>query len=400
MQADVTFGIDHLLATEVAALQGLRVGLVTNDAATTAQLPQPLTPSRLALQQAGVNLTALFAPEHGLGASAADGAEIAYTVDRLTGLPVYSLYGTDFGPTSAMVSDLDLLLFDIPDIGARFYTYIWTLSHVLEACGAAQLPLWVLDRPNPLGGELAKAEGPWLDEAAISTFVGRWAMPIRHSLTAGELAHFWNAERNLGVDLKVITAPGWRRTMDWLDTTLPFVPTSPSMPSAETIFLYLATCFFEGTNVSEGRGTATPFRVVGAPWLDGGLLATTLNQLQLPGLHARPVQFVPTGSKYADENCHGIMVHLLDRRAFQPVAAGLQLVALIRAQHPDAFAWLTYPTAANTTGYGHFDRLVGTVAVRTSIDEQPEQITSAAIARWTAVPAWRELVQPFLLYPR
>ncbi|MCB0064645.1 MAG: DUF1343 domain-containing protein [Caldilineaceae bacterium] len=398
MHPTVQFGIDHLLADKLADLQGLRVGLVTNDTATTARLPHPLTPTRLALQRAGVDLTLLFAPEHGLGASAADGAEIGDTVDQLTGVPVYGLYGSGFGPSQERLAELDLLLFDIADIGARFYTYIWTLSYVLEACAAAQLPLWVLDRPNPLGGDLSKAEGPMLDEAHISTFIGRWAIPIRHSLTAGELAKFWQAERSLAVDLTVITAPGWQRKMDWFATGLPFVPTSPSMPSAETVFLYLATCFFEGTNLSEGRGTATPFRVVGAPWLDGKRLTEAFNRLQLPGIVARPTQFIPTISKHAGATCHGIMLHLTDSQALRPVAAGLQVVRLVKQQHPGEFAWLTYPTAANASGHGHFDRLVGTTAVRMALDGQTSGVTEETIDAWTAVDMWPEMVAPYLLY--
>lgn len=398
MHPAVHFGIDHLLAERVGDLQGLRVGLVTNDTATTARLPIPLTPTRLALQAAGVQLTALFAPEHGVGVSVADGAEIGDAVDELTGVPVYGLYGSGFGPSREMLADLDLLLFDIADIGARFYTYIWTLSYVLESCAAAHLPLWVLDRPNPLGGDLAKAEGPLLDEANISSFIGRWAIPIRHSLTAGELATYWRVARQLDVDLTVITAPGWQRRMDWFATGLPFVPTSPSMPSAETVFLYPATCFFEGTNLSEGRGTATPFRVVGAPWLDGKRLAERFNALQLPGIVARPVQFIPTTSKHADINCHGIMVHLTDSQALRSVAAGLHLVALVKQQHPNEFAWLTYPTAANVTGYGHFDRLVGTAAVRTALDTQTDALTVDTVTAWTAVETWQEAVAPHLLY--
>lgn len=406
----VCFGVDHLIAERLDDLQGLRVGLVTNNTAITAALPHPLLPSRLALQQAGVNLTKLFAPEHGLSAGAADGAKIADSVDVLTGLPVYGLYGSGFGPTAAMLTDLDLLLFDIPDIGARFYTYIWTLSYVLESCAAAQLPLWLLDRPNPLGGDLTLVEGPMLDEANISSFIGRWAIPIRHSLTAGELAQFWNAERALGVDLTVITAPGWQRAMDWFDLGLPFVPTSPSMPSAETVFLYLSTCFIEGTTLSEGRGTATPFRVVGAPWLDSNMLAARFNALNLPGLIARPAEFTPSFSKHVDTVCQGIMLHLLDSKVVRPVAAGLHLLALIQEQHPAEFAWLPYPTAANAAGYGHFDRLVGNLAVRARFDAQRdpsgdktgdqlgESIGPATVAEWTALSSWAEVVQPSLLY--
>ncbi|MCB0105702.1 MAG: DUF1343 domain-containing protein [Caldilineaceae bacterium] len=397
-QLPVGFGIDHLLAQHLPALQGLRIGLVTNDVATTARFPHPLLPTRLALQQAGLKLTKLFAPEHGLGASAADGAEIANARDVLTGLPIFSLYGATFRPTPEMLADLDLLLFDIPDIGARFYTYIWTLSYLLEVCPTVGLPLWVLDRPNPAGGDLALAEGPMLDEERISTFIGRWSIPIRHGLTAGELAQLWNHERALQVDLTVIPAPHWRRDLDWPTLNLPFVPTSPAMPSDETIFPYFGTCLFEGTNLSEGRGTATPFRVVGAPWLAANAIVAQFNALQLPGVVARSAQFIPASSKYANQLCEGIMFHVTDRRRFRSVAAGLHLLRLVIAAHRDEFAWLPYPTAANAPGYGHFDRLIGNVTVRTQIEQLDAADAVPVIHAWTAVPTWAQRVEPFLLY--
>jgi uncharacterized protein YbbC (DUF1343 family) len=385
------------LAEQVGSLAGLRVGLVTNAAATTAALPAPLTPSRLALQKAGVNLTTLFSPEHGLGADAADGAGIANAMDPLTGLPIHSLYGSTYRPTPAMLSGLDLLLFDIPDIGARFYTYIWTLSYVMETCAEVGLPLWVLDRPNPLGGNLAAAEGPLLDERHISTFVGRWAMPIRHSLTIGELARWWNADRNLGVDLAVVALRGWRRSQQWPALGLPFIPTSPAMPSYETALLYPGVCLFEGTNLSEGRGTALPFQVAGAPWLDGIALADAVNALKLPGLRARAVHFTPSVSKYAGESCQGVMLHTIDASALRPVAMGLHLLATIIALHPDDFAWLAYPTAANAPGFGHFDRLIGRPEIRQAIEARAGD-HAGQIAKWTAAPGWRERVSPHLLY--
>ena len=398
MCVPLRFGVDHLLTEKVSALSGPRIGLVTNDTAVTACVPHPLTPTRLALQQAGINLTKLFAPEHGMGAAAADGAEIADTRDPLTGLPIYSLYGANYQPTATMFADVDLLLFDIPDIGARFYTYIWTLSHVMEACSAQGMPLWVLDRPNPLDGELVRAEGPMLDEAHISTFVGRWAMPIRHALTVGELARLWNHERNLDVDLTVVTALGWQRNMDWFATGLPFIPTSPAIPSAETIYPYLATCFFEGTNLSEGRGTAIPFRAVGAPWLDANGVVERFYDLQIPGVALRAIEFTPAQNKYANELCHGLMLHVLDRATYRPVATGLQLLWLIINHHPKEFAWLPYPTADNAPGYGHFDRLVGSLAIRPTLDTLDADQATTQIAIWTAVDEWASTVQPYLLY--
>jgi uncharacterized protein YbbC (DUF1343 family) len=393
----IHFGIDTLLHEQLATLAGRRVGLVTNDAATTAALPQSLTPTRQALQVAGVNLVALFAPEHGLGVSAPDGDEIDNSTDGLTGLPVYSLYGNNYRPTAEMLTGVDLLLFDIPDIGARFYTYIWTLSYVLEACGEQGFPLWVLDRPNPLGGDLALAEGPLLDEAHLASFVGRWSIPIRHSLTAGELAQVWNAERSLGVDLKVVPVTGWRRTQLWSALGLPFIPASPAMPSYETNVIYPGTCLFEGTNLSEARGTAAPFRQVGAPWVDGYALAERFNALGLPGLRARAVQFAPSANKYASENCHGVMLHALDPAAVRPVAAGLHLLWTVSQQHGDTFAWLSYPTADAGAGYGHFDRLIGDLSIREALLHLGHDAT-AQIAIWTEPTGWAERVRSHLLY--
>jgi uncharacterized protein YbbC (DUF1343 family) len=393
----IRFGIDTLLTERLATLAGRRVGLVTNDAATTAAVPRPLTPTRLALQQAGVNLVALFSPEHGLGAAAEDGATVGDATDPLTRLPVYSLYGATYRPTPAMLAGLDLLLYDIPDIGVRFYTYIWTLSHVLEACAEEGLPLWVLDRPNPLSGNLALAEGPMLDEHNLASFVGRWSMPIRHSLTVGELARLWNAERNLGVDLTVVPTSGWRRSHLWDATGLPFVPTSPAMPSAETVLVYPGACLFEGTNLSEGRGTAAPFRQVGAPWLDGHQVAAAFNEFGLPGVVARGVQFTPAASKFTGELCHGVMLHPLDANAFRPVTAGLHLIVAILRRHEIRFAWLPYPTAAAGAGHGHFDRLIGDLRMRARLATLPAD-GAGQIAAWTATPGWAERARPHLLY--
>jgi uncharacterized protein YbbC (DUF1343 family) len=371
--------------------------LVTNDAATTALLPHPVTPTRAALQQAGVNLVALLSPEHGLGASAADGDQVADSRDPLTGLPVYSLYGATYRPTAAMLAGLDLLLFDIPDIGVRYYTYIWTLSHVLEACAALGMPLWVLDRPNPLGGDLAVVEGPLLDEAQVTSFVGRWSIPVRHSLTIGELALLWNAERNLNAEVTVVPVQNWQRTQLWSATGLPFVPPSPAMPSAETALLYPGTCLFEGTNLSEGRGTATPFQVIGAPWLDAIALVAAFNAQHLPGVMARVVQFMPQAGKFAHTLCQGLMLHVIDPECFRPVASGLQLLALIQQIHPQHFEWLPYTTADNSAGYGHFDRLIGRLDLRPQLTELGVQ-AAAQIAQWTATPTWLARVQPHLLY--
>lgn len=394
----VRYGIDMLLQGMTDQLNGLRVGLVTNDAATTSAIyTHSLTPSRVALLDAGVELAALFAPEHGLGVAAADGEEITHAVDPLTGLPVYSLYGANYRPTPEQLADLDLLLFDIPDVGARFYTYIWTLSHVMEACAEVDLPLWVLDRPNPLGGYLADAEGPMLDESRLSSFVGRWDIPIRHCLTAGELARLWHSERQLPLELMVVKMAGWSRKHHWPATGNPFIPMSPSMASYDAALVYPGTCLFEGTNISEGRGTSTPFQHVGAPWMDSLAVADAFNAQSAPGIVARPVQFTPAVNKYAGEVCHGVMLHAVDPMRARPVQAGLILLAEIIHLHREEFAWLSYPTADNQSGFGHFDRLIGQPHIREALTAQLDNLHSQ-IAGWTATGNWPRRVAEVLLY--
>jgi uncharacterized protein YbbC (DUF1343 family) len=393
----VRYGIDMLFPALQSQLSGKRVGMVTNNVATTGSAySQRMIPSRVALQKAGVDLVALFAPEHGLGAAAMDGASIEDEVDPLTGAPVYSLYGDRYRPAAEQLAGLDLLLFDIPDVGARFYTYAWTLSHVMEACAEVDLPLWILDRPNPIGGNLRDAEGPMLDPS-ISTFVGRWDIPIRHSLTLGELAFLWRHEQKIPIDLNVIKANGWTRDMHWPETGNPFVPTSPSLPSYEAALIYPGTCLFEGTNLSEGRGTSTPFLHIGAPWVDAHALAARFNYHRLPGIVARAVHFIPTASKHAGETCHGVMLHAVDAKEVRPVWSGLHLLADVIHLHPAEFQWLPYPTSANAPGYGHIERLVGRLDVREVLLTQPSNLPQL-LRQWTETPGWAERVRRFLMY--
>lgn len=388
--AAVAFGVDRVNPNDLPA-PAARVGLVTNDAATTAT--DPARPARVTLRARGLNLVRLFGPEHGLTATAADGAKVGDGADPVTGLPVISLYGERVRPLPEQLADLDALLFDIPDAGARFYTYIWTLSHLLEACADAGKPLIVLDRPNPLGGRLEDAEGPMLDESFVSTFVGRWSIPVRHSLTAGELATLWNAERRIGCDLRVVRCEGWRREMHWPDTRLPFVPMSPAMRNYETALVYPGTCFLEGTNLSEGRGTDWPLRVVGAPWLEADATVDDLNALRLPGLRFSRFDFTPTARKFSGERCAGVRVDLVDAHAVRPVAMGLHLLAVVARRHRGRFEWLAYKTAVNRAGDGHFDRLVGVPGVRASVEGG-----SPDIAALTRATGWADRVRPVLLY--
>lgn len=407
----VRFGIDRLLDGDAApAAQSVRsarrVGLVTNDAARLAR--DPVQRTRRALQDAGISLVRLFGPEHGLGASAADGAAVQDDADPLTELPVCSLYGERMRPAREQVVDLDLLLFDIPDIGARFYTYTWTLYHVMAACAEFGVPLVVLDRPNPLGGVLAAVEGPMLDPSCRS-FVGEDAIPIRHALTLGELARLWQRERYPTIDLQIVPCEGWQREQVWTDTGLPWVPTSPAMPAFASAIWYPGTCLFEATSCSVGRGTPWPFEVIGAPWMDADRVCRRMTGLALPGLRLEPVRFTPTTAPWAGISCEGVRLMVVEGEGAQvhassiawqiasrirPVRTGLQLLQAIMQEHGDRFAWAPYVTAANPTGAGHFARLSGDPRLADRLIHLRGDELMAA----TTTPEWATRVQGMQLY--
>lgn len=345
-------GLQVLLAQRLNLLTGRRVGLVTNP---TGVLPD-LTLNVDALLAAGVRVTALFGPEHGLRASAPDGQAVPSGRDPRTNLPVHSLYGPIKKPTPEMCADVDVFVYDIQDVGARFYTYIWTLSYVMEAAAELGKPVIVLDRPNPLGG--LRMEGGLLDER-YSSFVGRWPIPWRHGLTPGELARWFN--QRTACDLTVVPLSGWQRYMWYDETGLPWVPPSPAMPTLNTAVVYPGTCLFEGTTMSEGRGTALPFEWIGAPWMDGEAWARHLNQLGLPGVRFRPVAFTPSASKHAGLECYGVQVHVLDRDSFLPVRTGLHMLATARRLAPAHFTWLPSSWEGRPP---HIDLLSGGPGVR------------------------------------
>ncbi len=389
----ILFGIDRVLANPGSVPAS--VGLVTNDAARTAL--DPLIPARMALQRAGVDLVRLFSPEHGLGADAADGVPVADAFDPLTGLPVLSLYGASLRPPQETLAGLGAVFFDLPDVGARFYTYIWTLSHVMEACAEADVPLVVLDRPNPLGGELEAAEGPVLDVNAFGSFLGRAAIPVRHSLSMGELALLWKAECKLDMELRILSCQGWHRSMHWPDTGLAFVPPSPAISSYESALLYPGLCLMEATNLSVGRGTNRPFQVVGAPWLPAEETVRAFNALALPGIRAESTFFMPVEEPHADSHCRGVFLRVTDPRALRPVEVGLYLLAVVIQTHGGEFRWVPYPTVANPSGEGHFERLVGRAGVRETLEESPAALKER-MAAWTSPCGWEERVEKFLLY--
>jgi len=383
----VETGLARLVAEGGALLAGRRAGLVTHPAAVLPDLSSSLD----ALLEAGVRLTALFGPEHGFDGSVADGEAVGDAHDHRTGLPVFSLYGANREPTAGMLAGVDVLVFDVQDVGVRFYTFISTLYHVLAAAGRYGRSVIVLDRPNPIGG--VTVEGPLL-APGLESFVGIAPIPIRHGMTVAELARYFNTEYRLGADLEVVGMAGWRRAT-WFDATgLPWVPLSPGMPHLATATVYPGMCFIEGTNLSEGRGTTTPFEVVGAPWLDGHALAQALNRLALPGVRFRPTYFVPSASKHAGVTCGGIQVHVTDRLAFRPVETGLHVVAACRGQAPDRFEFL----ASSWEGLPpHFDLLTGDAALREGLLAGAS--VAGLVAGWSTVAAaFLEARQPYLCY--
>lgn len=377
--------IEQLVREAPARLRGRRVALLTHAAATTAALERSVDALR-----AACDLRLLFGPEHGLDGVATAGEHVGAYIDKASGLPVISLYGARRAPAPADLDGIDLLVCDLCDVGARYYTYAATLLHSVAAAAGAGVSVLVCDRPNPLGG--ATVEGPLL-RAGYESLVGGAPVPIRHGLTLGELARMVNARSAAPADLAVLPARGWRRAQHHPDTGLPWAPPSPNVPSYETALLYPGTCLIEGTNLSEGRGTALPFQQVGAPWLDGDALAERLNALGLPGVRARATAFVPFTSKHAGQRCEGVQLHIADARALRPVALGVHLLAALRRGWPAQFAWLAPADKAR-----HFvDLLWGGDGLRRALDAGDEPATIIAAMDTEAREFERER-EAWLLY--
>ncbi len=360
MARRVRSGLERLLERP-EPVRGLRLGLVCNPSTIT---PDLVHGSVALARRRGVRLVALFGPEHGIAADAQDLVEVGHSRDRATGLPVFSLYGATRVPSAAMLEGLDAVAFDLQDVGARYYTFVYTLLHVLEACARAGKRVLVLDRPNPIGGETV--DGNVL-EAEYRSFVGLHPLAVRHGMTVGELALMFRDERALDVDLRVVRLAGWRRAMAYEDTGLPWVMPSPNMPTVDTAFVYPGGCLVEGTNLSEGRGTTRPFELVGAPWLDAAALAHALERERIPGAGFRAASFAPTFQKHAGRLCHGVQVHVSDRRRFPAFLAYLLLIHHARLQDPKRFAWRDPPYEYEKVKRP-IDILCGTDRIRRAIE--------------------------------
>ena len=320
-------GIDVLERDHFKQLSGMRVGLVTNHTGRNREGRQTID---ILYKAPGVKLLALFSPEHGIRGVADE--KVSDSRDEQTGLPIYSLYGESRRPSPEQLKNLDALVFDIQDIGTRFYTYISTLGYLLEEAAKAKLPVYVLDRPNPING--VEVEGPIADADKLS-FISYHTIPTRHGLTIGELGTLFNQERNIGADLRVIKMEGWQRSMWFDETNLMWINPSPNMRSLTEATLYPGIGLLETTNVSVGRGTDTPFELVGAPWIKADKLAEYLNQRGIPGVRFVPVRFIPKASVFKDESCEGVNIIVTDRSVFRPVTAGIEFAVALRTLFPN-----------------------------------------------------------------
>lgn len=383
--AAVRTGVDVLVRDGSAALAGRRIGLITNHTGVDGSGRSTID---LLTGDARFRLVALFSPEHAITGRVEAGVAVASDRDARTGLPIHSLYGETRKPTPQMLDGIDALVFDIQDIGTRYYTYVWTMAHSMEAAAEHGLDFFVLDRPNPIGGELVQGN---LVEPAFRTFVGLHPVPTRHGMTAGELARLVNTEFGIGARLHVIPLEGWTRSM-WYDATgLQWVPPSPNMPDLEAATHYPGTCLFEGTNLSVGRGTPAAFRQIGAPWLDAAALVRRLEAYGLPGVRFEATTFTPqnpSDGRFPQTQVNGIRLVTTDRATYDPVRAGIAMLIEIRALHGDELRFVE----------SHFDRLAGTDRVRRMLLDGAT--LDAITADWPAQLAGFTAVRSrYLLYP-
>jgi uncharacterized protein YbbC (DUF1343 family) len=386
MQQKVIPGIDIFLQ-QADLYKTRQLAIVTNDAAKTSEGIL----SRVALLKNGFNLVKIFSPEHGISVKGADGVFQNNSTDPVTGLPVISLYGDHLLPTEEELADIDLVLFDIPDVGCRFYTYLWTMTYVMEACAKNQKPLIVLDRPNPIGGDLSKAEGPMLDETNCSSFIGRWSIPIRHSCTLGELARYFSGKKVQGLDLKIIAVKNWHRNQMAGTQGFDFYPTSPAIKNISTALLYPGMGLLEGINVNEGRGTDKPFMQFGAPWIDADDLHEKIVTMNLPGLTATPCSYTPVDSLYKNEKCYGLELTISDQQIFRPVATSIMIIKTLMQQNPAHIQQRLYKTYVNPTGLGHLDKLLG-------IKDSFAILQTSSSVSSNVPSSWSEEIAPALLY--
>jgi uncharacterized protein YbbC (DUF1343 family) len=376
----IALGSDRLL--ESTLLHDRCVGLVSNPASVDRRLQH--TADRLASRE-DLTLAALFGPQHGFAADVQDNmVQTGHAHHHRWGVPIYSLYSETREPTAEMLVGLDVLVVDLQNVGARIYTFIHTMANCLRAAKRHGVPVIVCDRPNPIGG--VDVEGPVLDPG-FESFVGQFPIPMRHGMTIGELARLFNEHFGIGAKLTVVAMAGWQRDMYWDDTGLPWVMPSPNMPTLDTAIVYPGMVLFEGTNLSEGRGTTRPFEISGAPWIDARRLAEQMNDAAIPGVWFRPVRFEPTFQKHARQACGGCQIHVTRRQVFKPVLTGAALLAEARRLDPERFAWRQPPYEYEEAKWP-IDILAGSDELRLQIDADVPALEIAA--------SWEDDVRRFL----
>ena len=360
-----------------------KIGLLTNQTG----INQAFEPTSTLFQRHGLKLAALFAPEHGISGHFQDGVTIKSYIGGAS-IPTFSLYGEHTSPTEEMLSYIDVFVIDIQDVGSRYYTYLSTLKNILDACAQYEKSMVVLDRPNMINGN--DVEGT-LIEPGFESFVAHAAIPVRYGLTLGELAHLFNDQLDAPCELDVIPVKNWKRELYLDETTAPFVSPSPNMASAETAITYNAICIFEGTNISEGRGTVHPFQIVGAPFIEAKILSQAMNKLQIPGVHFLPHTFIPMAFNYANEACEGVKLVVTDRKKFHSFDTGLRLLDTIMELYADDFQWTSY---VEIPGVPYIDCLLGTDKLRKGEIGIEELIQKAA----SDCEAFRKKREKYLLY--
>ena len=387
----VQLGIERLLTTGTQMLSGQRVGLVCNQASVDHSLRHV---ADLLRQHPDINLTALFGPQHGIRGDVQDNmVETAHTVDKVTGLPVYSLYSNTREPTSEMLDQVDAIVFDMQDVGCRIYTYAYTLANCMRAAHKHKKRVVVCDRPNPIGG--VKIAGNIL-ERGHESFVGQFSLPVRHGMTMAELALMFRGQFGIECELEVVKMEGWERGLWFEETDAPWVMPSPNIPTSDTAKVFPATVFLEGTQMSEGRGTTRPFELIGAPYIEAERYGSRLNELGLKGVYFRPTYFQPTFQKHAGTTCGGVQIHVLDREEFEPVISGVAILRVALDFYGDQFKWKEPPYEYEFER-NPFDVIAGTTKLRHDL-EGGESLESIEASWREGIDTFRREREPYLLY--
>ncbi|WP_163099093.1 exo-beta-N-acetylmuramidase NamZ domain-containing protein [Peribacillus alkalitolerans] len=379
-------GLENFLDYLIQEYKGKRIGLVTNMTGVNHHLVPSID---LFYQHPDINLTALFGPEHGLRGDAKEGVKVGNDIDVKTGLPVFSLYGETRIPSKEMLDTIDVMFIDLQDIGSRYYTFIYTMANVMEACGKYGKEFVVLDRPNPING--IDVEGNLVEEG-FTSFVGQYPIPNRHGLTIGELAILFQQEFHIACDLRVIEMTGWSREKYFDETDLFWVQPTPNTTTMDMMLLYPGTCLVEGTTLSEGRGTTRPFEFIGAPFIDGYELAKRINEKNISSILARPVSFVPTYQKHINVRCEGVQLHITERRKLDSYKTGLKVIETIAELYPNNFQF----REPNEEGLDFFHLLTGTdrlknIILNGTVDQYLEECKETALK-------FREKVKNYHLY--